>query len=76
MARVLTLHAQTYQSHWDYDSSHVVVKSSILQAVLAANFATGLTFEFYPRVHANTVNFTIGPEIAFELRKSALQNKV
>lgn len=54
---------QTYQSHWDFDSSHVIVKSSVLQAVLAAKFATGLTFEFFPRVHANTVNFTIGPAV-------------
>jgi endoglucanase len=50
---------QTYQSHWDFDANHVIVKSSVLKAVLAANIATGLTFEFYPRVHANSVNFTI-----------------
>ncbi|KAH7116763.1 glycoside hydrolase superfamily [Dendryphion nanum] len=52
-----------YQSHWDFDSKGVIVKSSVLQKVLEANFATGLTFEFFPRVHANTVNFTIGPQI-------------
>ena len=54
---------QTYQSHWDFNASHVTVKSAVLQAVLAANFATGLTFEFFPRTHANTVNFTIGPVV-------------
>ena len=50
---------QTFNSHWDYDASHVIIKSAVLEAVLAANIATGLTFEFYPRVYANTVNFTI-----------------
>lgn len=50
---------QTYQSHWDFDANHVIVKSSVLKAVLAADIATGLTFEFYPRVQGNSVNFTI-----------------
>jgi hypothetical protein len=31
----------------------------VLKAVLDANVATALTFEFYPRVHVNTVNFTV-----------------
>ncbi|KAF2873031.1 glycoside hydrolase superfamily [Massariosphaeria phaeospora] len=52
----------TYQSHWDFNASHVMVKSSVLQAVLAAHGAAVLTFEFYPRMRANSVNFTLDVE--------------
>ncbi|KAF2116897.1 glycoside hydrolase superfamily [Lophiotrema nucula] len=50
----------TYQSHWDFDSGGITVKSVVLQAVLQANQTSALTFEFFPRVHRNGVNFTIG----------------
>lgn len=37
----------------------MVLKAKALQAVLAANVSTVFTFEFYPRVPDNVVNYTV-----------------
>jgi hypothetical protein len=60
---VLTSTKQTYNSHFDFNDTHVLIRPSVLQTVRQAGIAAALTFEFYPRVErANAVNFTVNVE--------------
>lgn len=51
----------TYNSQFNWDSSHVIITSSAISSVIAAGTSTVFTFEFYPRVAGgvNTANFTL-----------------
>jgi endoglucanase len=49
----------TYSSQWDWDSSHVILKASVLDAVRAAGKDTTFSIEFFPREEGNSANYTI-----------------
>ncbi|KAF2192468.1 glycoside hydrolase family 5 protein [Zopfia rhizophila CBS 207.26] len=49
----------TYNGQWNWDGSHVILTSSVLDAVRSAGKTTTFTIEFYPRVPGNTVNYTL-----------------
>ena len=49
----------TYNSQYNWDADSVVITSSAVQAVLAAGQSAVFTFEFYPRVAGNSVNYTL-----------------
>lgn len=55
---MLTFH-QTYSSHWDRDGAHVVLKEAAISQVISSQVPTTFTFEFYPRVAGNAVNYTL-----------------
>lgn len=49
----------TYSSQYNWDGSTVTITSSAVQSVVATGQTTVFTFEFYPRVPGNAVNFTL-----------------
>ncbi|CAO2657328.1 Nn.00g034540.m01.CDS01 [Neocucurbitaria sp. VM-36] len=49
----------TYGGQWDWDGSHVILKSAVLDAVRAGGKTTRFTIEFYPREEGNSVDYTI-----------------
>lgn len=49
----------TYSSHWDRDGAHVVLKEAAISQVISSQVPTTFTFEFYPRVAGNAVNYTL-----------------
>ena len=49
----------TYSSQYNWAGSTVTITSATIQDVVAAGQTTVFTFEFYPRVPGNAVNFTI-----------------
>ncbi|OTA65729.1 glycoside hydrolase family 5 protein [Hypoxylon sp. EC38] len=49
----------TYSSHWDRDGAHVILKESAIAQVISGKVPTTFTFEFYPRVAGNAVNYTL-----------------
>lgn len=49
----------TYSGQWDWDDSHVILKSAVLDAVRTAGSTTTFTFEFYPREPSNIANYTL-----------------
>ncbi|KAF3057393.1 Endoglucanase B [Daldinia childiae] len=49
----------TYNSHWDRDGSHVMLKEAVISQVITSKVSTTFTFELYPRVEGNTVNYTL-----------------
>lgn len=51
--------AQTYSSQWNWDANSVNITAATVAAVIAAGETTVFTFEFYPRVPGNAVNYTL-----------------
>ncbi|TPX17621.1 uncharacterized protein E0L32_012066 [Thyridium curvatum] len=49
----------TYDSQWRWDKDSVILTANTVNAVIAAGKTTAFTFEFYPRVPANAVNYTL-----------------
>lgn len=49
----------TYSSQYNWGPSSVTITSAAVQAVLAAGQSAYFTFEFYPRVPGNAVNYTL-----------------
>ncbi|KAI0836256.1 glycoside hydrolase family 5 protein [Hypoxylon sp. FL0890] len=49
----------TYSSNWDRDGAHVILKESAIAQVISSKMPTIFTFEFYPRVAGNAVNYTL-----------------
>lgn len=50
---------QTYAGQWDSDGASVKLTAATVAQMIAAGVDTVLTFEFYPRVPDNTVNYTL-----------------
>ncbi|CAK7199831.1 hypothetical protein SEUCBS139899_002517 [Sporothrix eucalyptigena] len=49
----------TFSNQYNFDDSHVIITSTALQDVLSSDESTVVTFEFYPRVPGNAVNYTL-----------------
>ncbi|KAI1371562.1 glycoside hydrolase family 5 protein [Hypoxylon crocopeplum] len=49
----------TYSSNWDRDGAHVILKEAVISQVVSSKVPTTFTFEFYPRVVGNAVNYTL-----------------
>ncbi|KXG51480.1 Immunoglobulin E-set [Penicillium griseofulvum] len=51
----------TYSNHYNWDASHVILTSSVINSVISAGQSTVFTFEFFPRDNGavNAVNFTL-----------------
>ncbi|KAF2198955.1 endoglucanase B [Delitschia confertaspora ATCC 74209] len=49
----------TYNNHWNWNANHVILTSSVVDAVKAAAQDTTFLIEFYPRVPGNSVNYTL-----------------
>ncbi|KAJ6045900.1 hypothetical protein N7499_001444 [Penicillium canescens] len=51
----------TYSGQYNWDSSNVILTSSVISSVISAGQSTVFTFEFYPRDNGvvNAVNFTL-----------------
>ncbi|KAG7146734.1 hypothetical protein HYQ46_004452 [Verticillium longisporum] len=51
----------TFNSHYFWEGSNVILRTSAIAAVLELNKAVKFTFEFYPRVAGNSVTYTLDP---------------
>ncbi|KAM0324852.1 hypothetical protein ACHAQA_007818 [Verticillium albo-atrum] len=51
----------TFNSHFFWEGSNVILRSSAITAVLNLNKAVDFVFEFYPRVAGNSVTYTLDP---------------
>ncbi|KAH8834548.1 glycoside hydrolase superfamily [Flagelloscypha sp. PMI_526] len=49
----------TYNGQYNWDSSNAIITSTSVNQVLALGKATVFTFEFFPRVAGNAVNYTL-----------------
>ncbi|XXH01006.1 hypothetical protein Hte_007357 [Hypoxylon texense] len=49
----------TYSGQWDRDGTHVTIKEAAVSQVISGKVSTTFTFEFYPRVAGNAVNYTL-----------------
>ena len=52
---------QTYRSQWDFDGGNLFISAASVQAVANSGRPTTFTFEFYPRVPGNSVDYTLMP---------------
>jgi len=50
---------QTYNSQWNWDTDNVIITAAAVSAVQALGQDVIFTFEFYPRVSGNSVNYTL-----------------
>ncbi|KAG7101671.1 Endoglucanase B like protein [Verticillium longisporum] len=51
----------TFNNHYFWEGSNVILRASAIAAVLELNKAVKFTFEFYPRVAGNSVTYTLDP---------------
>ncbi|KAH9905585.1 glycoside hydrolase family 5 protein [Xylariomycetidae sp. FL2044] len=49
----------TYSGQWNWDGSDVILTSATVDAVIAAGVSTVFTFDFFPRVAGNSLNYTL-----------------
>ncbi|KAI5194530.1 endoglucanase B [Aureobasidium subglaciale] len=49
----------TYNSQWNWDTDNLIITAAAVGAVQAINEDVIFTFEFYPRVPGNAVNYTL-----------------
>ncbi|KAI3338757.1 putative cellulase [Ustulina deusta] len=49
----------TYSGQWNWDGSDLILTAATVDAVIAAGVATTFTFDFFPRVAGNSVNYTL-----------------
>lgn len=52
---------QTFDGQWSFTSENVILKAAAVDAVIEVGEKTIFTFEFYPRVEGNTVEYTLSP---------------
>lgn len=50
---------QTYSGQWDRDGASVKLTAATVAQVISGGVDTTFTFEFYPRVPGNAVNYTL-----------------
>lgn len=50
---------QTYASQWNWDAENLIITAGAVSAVKALGADVVFTFEFYPRVPGNAVNYTL-----------------
>lgn len=49
----------TYSGQWNWDGGDLILTATTVNAVIAAGVATTFTFDFFPRVPGNSVNYTL-----------------
>ncbi|KAI8944561.1 glycoside hydrolase family 5 protein [Xylaria longipes] len=49
----------TYSGQWNWDGGDLILTASTVDAVIAAGVATTFTFDFFPRVPGNSLNYTL-----------------
>ncbi|KAM0819957.1 putative Endoglucanase B [Seiridium cardinale] len=49
----------TYSGQWDFDGGNVKLTAATVAQVISGGVSTVFTFEFYPRVSENAVNYTL-----------------
>ncbi|CAK7213915.1 hypothetical protein SCUCBS95973_001960 [Sporothrix curviconia] len=57
----------TYSNQYSFDDTHVIITSSAVRDVVTSLEPAVFTFEFYPRVPGNAVNYTLTVEMVFAL---------
>lgn len=50
---------QTYNSQWNWDTNNLIITAAAVSAAQALGEDVIFTFEFYPRVPGNAVNYTL-----------------
>jgi endoglucanase len=53
------MYTQTYNSQWNFDTNNLIITAAAVNAVQALGEDVIFTFEFYPRVPGNAVNYTL-----------------
>lgn len=51
----------TYNNHWEFTPDSVILRKTVVDAVISAGQEVLFTFEFFPRVAGNSANFTLVP---------------
>ncbi|KAI9148885.1 Endoglucanase B [Paramyrothecium foliicola] len=51
----------TYDGQWKFEGDDVIIKAAAVDLVVANGKAATFTFEFYPRVEGNSVEYTLNP---------------
>ncbi|KAI1274939.1 putative cellulase [Xylaria sp. FL0933] len=49
----------TWSGQWNWDGGNVILTAATVDAVIAAGVATTFTFDFFPRVAGNSLNYTL-----------------
>ncbi|KAI0453620.1 putative cellulase [Xylaria acuta] len=49
----------TYSGQWNWDGGDLILTAATVDAVIAAGVATTFTFDFFPRVPGNSLNYTL-----------------
>jgi endoglucanase len=49
----------TYSGQWNWDGDNLILTAATVNAVIAAGVATTFTFDFFPRVPGNSLNYTL-----------------
>lgn len=49
----------TYSGQWNWDGDNLILTAATVDAVVAAGVPTVFTFDFFPRVAGNSVNYTL-----------------
>ncbi|KAI2625176.1 glycoside hydrolase family 5 protein [Xylaria nigripes] len=49
----------TYSNQWNWDGSSLILTAATVDAVIAAGVPTVFTFDFFPRVQGNSLNYTL-----------------
>lgn len=50
---------QTYNSQWNWDTDNLIITAAAVGAARTLGEDVIFTFEFYPRVPGNAVNYTL-----------------
>lgn len=50
---------QTFSGQWNWLGNNLVLTATTVDAVIAAGVDTTFTFDFYPRVPGNSLNYTL-----------------
>jgi len=53
------MYIQTYNSQWNWDTNNLIITAAAVDAVKTLGEDVIFTFEFYPRVPGNAVNYTL-----------------
>ncbi|KAI1422319.1 putative cellulase [Xylaria sp. FL1777] len=49
----------TYSGQWNWDGNNLILTAATVDAVIAAGVATTFTFDFFPRIAGNSLNYTL-----------------
>ncbi|KAI1823864.1 putative cellulase [Xylaria intraflava] len=49
----------TYSGQWNWDGGNLIITATTVEAVITAGVPTVFTFDFFPRVPGNSLNYTL-----------------